>query len=729
MNADGLSVFWLQLIGLIALEAGLVAGVLWLVLRRSLLGRWRRTFCQAALIAVLVIGLGEISGASRRLAGLLTGAGRRPDARALVPRVQPAARPVAVNFPVVSEPRDPHTTAASLPPTLAARQRQVDPPTGSIVVRASGPSRREDAGGNRRFGLWVLVAWMAGVMIFGGRVCLARFLFMLFRSRRRVLSDSALLAQVQELSRAVGLKRRVRVIQSQRLATPIAFGVLRPTIGLPPNFEAVFDARKQRVILVHELAHLAAHDPIWYLLADLATTVFWWHPGVWWMRRQLQLASEWAADEASLLVEQGPGALAECLVQLGAVLSRRPALDQLGIEGFRSNLGCRVQRLIRLESRPPAPPWPFLTLAVQSVAPIVLSAGLVAGTAWTLPKTLTAGETMKNIPLNWKRSLAVIGLIIGVTADDAPGAETSAPAIPAGGRPIAGQPAPVGTPANAPRQPYGIGSGGAGEGAPPTGFGLAGFGSESARHGTQLEAKLKQIVLEEVRFDGLPLGEVLHFLSDEARKRDPAKKGVNFLINPNLPAGVAPGAPVIDPASGLPVATPVEPIDLRAVAVNFTLPLRNVTMKDVLDAIVKVADKPIEYSLEDYAVVFSPRPEAAGGLPMLGRTGQAFQEPIEVRTFRVDTNTFLAGLESAFGIKIEESINGKTGARAGRVQPALRELLAQLGITLEGTRSVFYNELTGIMMVRATVRELDVVRAAIETLGGQTYAEASNRSP
>ncbi|HXU76204.1 MAG TPA: hypothetical protein VN794_06520, partial [Methylomirabilota bacterium] len=63
------------------------------------------------------------------------------------------------------------------------------------------------------------------------------------------------------------------------------------------------------------------------------------------------------------------------------------------------------------------------------------------------------------------------------------------------------------------------------------------------------------------------------------------------------------------------------------------------------------------------------------------------------------------------------------------VQPALRELLAQLGITLEGTRSVFYNELTGIMMVRATVRELDVVRAAIETLGGQTYAEASNRSP
>ena len=195
MNADGLSVFWLQLIGLIALEAGLVAGVLWLALRRSLLGRWRRTFCQAALIAVLVIGLGEISGASRRLAGLLTGAGRRPDTEAPAARIQPAIRPVAVNSAGVSEPPDPHTAAASLPPALAARQ--VDPAPGSIVVPVSGHSGREDAGGNRRFGLWVLVAWMAGAMIFGARVCLARILFMLFRSRRRELSDPALLAQVQ----------------------------------------------------------------------------------------------------------------------------------------------------------------------------------------------------------------------------------------------------------------------------------------------------------------------------------------------------------------------------------------------------------------------------------------------------------------------------------------------------------------------------------------------------
>ncbi len=36
----------------------------------------------------------------------------------------------------------------------------------------------------------------------------------------------------------------------------------------------------------------------------------------------------------------------------------------------------------------------------------------------------------------------------------------------------------------------------------------------------------------------------------------------------------------------------------------------------------------------------------------------------------------------------------------------------------EGTKTVFYNELTGVLMVRATAGDLEVVGAAIDTLGG-----------
>jgi hypothetical protein len=49
----------------------------------------------------------------------------------------------------------------------------------------------------------------------------------------------------------------------------------------------------------------------------------------------------------------------------------------------------------------------------------------------------------------------------------------------------------------------------------------------------------------------------------------------------------------------------------------------------------------------------------------------------------------------------------------------LKELLAQLNVSMEGNKAIFYNELTGTVMVRVAAEDVDVIQAAIETLGGQ----------
>jgi hypothetical protein len=59
----------------------------------------------------------------------------------------------------------------------------------------------------------------------------------------------------------------------------------------------------------------------------------------------------------------------------------------------------------------------------------------------------------------------------------------------------------------------------------------------------------------------------------------------------------------------LPAGTEIT--DVSQVQIKFSLPLKHVTLKNILDAIVKVADQPIEYTVEDYAVVFSPKPQSA----------------------------------------------------------------------------------------------------------------------
>ena len=143
-------------------------------------------------------------------------------------------------------------------------------------------------------------------------------------------------------------------------------------------------------------------------------------------------------------------------------------------------------------------------------------------------------------------------------------------------------------------------------------------------------------------------------------------------------------------------------------------------MADVLDAIVRVADHPVQYAVEDYAVIFSLR---ADGNFVHWAERAVGQVPLAVRTFHVDSNTFVAGLESAFGIKVESK--GKGDSQSRKIQSGLRELLAQLNVTLDGNKAIFYNELTGTVMVRVAADDVDVIQAAIETLGGQptgTYA-------
>ena len=121
-------------------------------------------------------------------------------------------------------------------------------------------------------------------------------------------------------------------------------------------------------------------------------------------------------------------------------------------------------------------------------------------------------------------------------------------------------------------------------------------------------SKLESIRLDTVRYDGLPLGEVVLNLRDEVKKRDPEKKGINFMINPNPPADSAPGVPPAVGSNGSPLpAPPREAVDISAIAVKINPPLSDVRLADVLDAVVKVADHPIKYSVEDYGVVFSLR--------------------------------------------------------------------------------------------------------------------------
>ena len=882
MSAAPVLTVWLQLLGLLASEVALVVVAAALLQRSTKSAWWRRTIWQVCVSSLLALPLFELSGAARGTAGWLgriirignggseTGiaAGQSGGRVSALPLTDEFRGRVAEQFALN---RQRETTAPSKTQSSVTLAQGPHPGLVTAADPKRNPSRLappENFSVPDSVGiLWLGLIWLTGAALVVARGCVARVLFAFFRRRRWAVGDVALQNRVHELAGLLGINRRVRLVESARLSGPIVFGVLRPAIGLPAGFTKRFDTARQEAMLAHELAHLAEKDPFWYLLADLAAAIFWWHPLVWWARRQLHAASETAADEASLLVANGPGVLAQCLVELGAQLTQRRASAWVGVEGsgFQSGLGRRVERLIDLRGRSWSPPSRFRSIWAKIVGPAALVAAVILCTAWASPQAFTKGDPMKTMKQTWKRSLAAFALLASLGTDNdivsaanagdrsidkkaapantkptpapdeqaaedpssKPAAETLVtkiyqhvdPAIlavslkravsgphsrivpdtrtgqlivvatekelrdvdslvdkldkkPTGAVPEKGS-APGGPSPNyyyynrLMLERYGLNPKDAAQTAkPPTKvspndlmrrrYGLPAAKKEKGR----VESKLEEIVLDEVTFDSLSLPQVLQFLDEESRKRDPEKKGLNFLINPNATQATA--ATTIDPNTGQPIQTPPsEPLDMSSVIVRFNLPLRDVRLKDVLDAVVKVADKPVEYSIEDYGVVFSQRLKPSEGSGSVGASGPM---PLQVRTFKVDADKLLPGMERAFGITsdpekirqtiseqeksladlltrftdkhpmvveqreaihaLKESLKRKLSAQDGKApetQVALRRLLTQLGINMDVPgKAVFYNDLTGILMVRATFEDLEIVKAAIETLGGST---------
>ncbi len=250
-------------------------------------------------------------------------------------------------------------------------------------------------------------------------------------------------------------------------------------------------------------------------------------------------------------------------------------------------------------------------------------------------------------------------------------------------------------------------------------------------HATGRQAILA--MLDHMRLDkgwaGLPLSEVVKDLSAEVAKRDPKKKGINFLITPNVnfdaptPIDLVSGLPVAAGTSAEPVAagtsaepvaagTSAEPVDAGEIRITINPPLTDVRLIDLLDAIVKGADKPIKYSIEKHAVEFS----------MVSRTGIP---PLFLRTFKIDLETLRLGLRKALeGIgqirtarerEAAVDVFGRTNETA-EILGELREFLLMRGVDLRPPKSLFYGDREGTLLVRATLQDLDIIEEALQNI-------------
>jgi beta-lactamase regulating signal transducer with metallopeptidase domain len=199
------------------------------------------------------------------------------------------------------------------------------------------------------------------------------------RDRRDVPSDDPAHTILEHLRSEIGVRRQVRLTRSDRLLSPVAFGVLRAEICLPARAEHESGAPHVAAMLAHELAHLRRRDPLWLSAAQCVRALFPWQPLLGIAERRMRAIAERRCDAMAARVV-GPVAIAECLVEVaGWVRSDKlgPGAMLASMAVARMGVRSRVEHLLQHDERD--------ARRLSSPGSLVAVALLTAGFAAALP--------------------------------------------------------------------------------------------------------------------------------------------------------------------------------------------------------------------------------------------------------------------------------------------------------------------------------------------------------
>ena len=140
------------------------------------------------------------------------------------------------------------------------------------------------------WGIVALAIWLGG----------AALLFFVQMTRYVSMRDE-LLSDADDL----GIFQGIRLVQSDRISGPLAFGLFQRYIAVPDNFAVLFSTEERELAMQHEVAHHVSGDLIANLVAFIALCLMWFNPLAWISWRAFRFDQE-AACDARVLAGKAP---------------------------------------------------------------------------------------------------------------------------------------------------------------------------------------------------------------------------------------------------------------------------------------------------------------------------------------------------------------------------------------------------------------------------------------
>ncbi|HLH44331.1 MAG TPA: M56 family metallopeptidase [Bryobacteraceae bacterium] len=157
-------------------------------------------------------------------------------------------------------------------------------------------------------------------------------------------ATSRLCALLSE-ARLCSAAKSVRWFVSDGIPGPVTYGWLRPSILLPRRVESL-PAPLREAIACHELVHVRRGDWLFVLAEEIVRGLLWFHPAVWYVMSQIQLAREQAVDREAVGITENRDHYLDALIAV-AGQKLQPDLVPATLFLKKRHLTVRVAEIVK----------------------------------------------------------------------------------------------------------------------------------------------------------------------------------------------------------------------------------------------------------------------------------------------------------------------------------------------------------------------------------------------
>jgi len=216
--------------------------------------------------------------------------------------------------------------------------------------------------------------WILGAMFYMIRLAGSLYDLEKLHKKHHEAVNNTLFKKIDNLSASLGIFRKVEVLKSSLVHSPVTYGLVKPVILLPTSLIFSISPEQLEAIIAHELAHIKRNDYLFNFIQSVMEVLFFFHPCFWWINHIIKEERENATDDLAISIGIAPSALAHGLAEV-ANLSNSPTPEMaLAASEDKNSTLQRIKRILGKKTASPklSPLFPLTMLFALIISSVLL---------------------------------------------------------------------------------------------------------------------------------------------------------------------------------------------------------------------------------------------------------------------------------------------------------------------------------------------------------------------